>query len=307
VHKTEKTIIFYDNPNTAFWIAEGLEITAIDYRIYASTLKPELRTSYLKLFRESEEVRVLLMDLRQASHGLHIAQASRVFIVNPIWQPNVESQAIKRAHRIGQTRPVYVETLVLRDTLEDRMLRRRKEMSESEMQLAERSLLDDSAMADIIQNEPFLVMGEEGTEAIARLEYQTGFFDAHHLPIPDDEGVAVRSPSKRRHLEVLEGNVGADVGSDIGAGGNLPPAEAPVAKRPRTGFAEHVQALDADADVDAGGGVPPVEAPLPKRPRIGFAEHVQVLDNAGDRSPSPSPKIESGDSNGDRRVSLFGP
>ncbi|KAJ6101068.1 hypothetical protein N7499_000698 [Penicillium canescens] len=269
LHKTEKTIMFYDNPNTAFWIAEGLELTAIDYRIYASTLKPELRTSYLKLFRESEEVRVLLMDLRQASHGLHIAQASRVFIVNPIWQPNVESQAIKRAHRIGQTRPVYVETLVLRDTLEDRMLRRRKEMSESEMQLAERSLLDDSTMADIIQNEPFLVMGEEEAEAVARLEYQTGFFDAHRLPIPDDEGVAVRSPSKRRHLEVLEG--------DVGAGG------------------------------DAGGDVPPVEAPLPKRPRIGFAEHVQVLDNAGERSPSPSPKIESGDSTGDRRVSLYGP
>jgi hypothetical protein len=300
VHKTEKTIIFYDNPNTAFWIAEGLELTAIDYRIYASTLKPELRTSYLKLFRESEEVRVLLMDLRQASHGLHIAQASRVFIVNPIWQPNVESQAIKRAHRIGQTRPVYVETLVLRDTLEDRMLRRRKEMSEAEMQHAEKSLLDDSAMADIIQHEPFLEMGEEGVEGFARLECQTGFFDVHRLPIPDDDGVALRSPSKRRHVEDLEG-----VGADSSEGSSV--AHTSVPKRPRIGFAENVQVFDAGADIDTGEDVPPVGASEPRRPRIGFADDVQVLEDAGERSPSRSNNVEYGDGNGARRVSLFGP
>ncbi|KAJ5297471.1 hypothetical protein N7508_007720 [Penicillium antarcticum] len=308
VHKTEKTIIFYDNPNTAFWIAEGLELTAIDYRIYASTLKPELRTSYLKLFRESEEVRVLLMDLRQASHGLHIAQASRVFIVNPIWQPNVESQAIKRAHRIGQTRPVYVETLVLRNTLEDRMLRRRKEMSEAEMQNAEKSLLDDLAMADIIQHEPFLEMGEEGLDAIAPLQCQTGFFDAHRLPIPDDEGVAMRSPSKRRHLEGLE-DIGADSDVDVGARGVVRPVGPSVPKRPRIGFAEgvHARGVGADARADAGGDVPPGELPVPSRPRIGFVVDVQVLGDAVERSPTRSPKIESGDDAGGRRVSPFGP
>ncbi|KAJ5762421.1 uncharacterized protein N7511_005803 [Penicillium nucicola] len=304
VHKTEKTIIFYDNPNTAFWIAEGLELTAIDYRIYASTLKPELRTSYLKLFRESEEVRVLLMDLRQASHGLHIAQASRVFIVNPIWQPNVESQAIKRAHRIGQTRPVYVETLVLRNTLEDRMLRRRKEMSEAEMQHAERSLLDDSTMADIIQNEPFLEMGEEALEGIAPLQHQTGFFDAHRLPIPDDERIAVGSPAKRRRLE---GPEDVCVSSDIGA---EPSGDArsmdTVSKRPRIGFVEDVL-VSADAGVDAGGDLPPFDISVPTRPRIGFAEDIQVLSNAVEPSPTRPPQSEGGNGAGDRRMSLFGP
>ena len=36
--------------------------------------------------------RVMLMDLREASHGLHIATASRVFFVNPVWQTDVEAQ-----------------------------------------------------------------------------------------------------------------------------------------------------------------------------------------------------------------------
>ncbi|PWY87644.1 hypothetical protein BO70DRAFT_378236 [Aspergillus heteromorphus CBS 117.55] len=188
LHKTEKIIIFYDNNNAAYWIAEGLELLGVDFRIYANTLKPNIRAEYLALLRDSEEVRVLLMDLRQASHGLHIANASRVFIVNPIWQPNVESQAIKRAHRIGQTRPVHVETLVLKDTLEDKMLRRRKAMSDSEIQHAERDLLDDSTMSTIIQNERFIPMPEDEHSArIAYLNHPSGFFDRHKLAIPDDE------------------------------------------------------------------------------------------------------------------------
>lgn len=213
LHEKEKIIIFYDNNNTAFWIAEGLEMIGIDFRIYANTLKPALRTAYLALFRENEDIRVLLMDLRQASHGLHLANASRVFIVNPIWQPNVESQAIKRAHRIGQTRPVYVETLVLKDTLEDKMLRRRKEMSDSEIQHAEKDLLDDSTMSSIIQNERFFPMFEDDNgdpnpfARLAFLENPVGFFDRHKLPVPDEQDFAQqgqgspftptqRSPSK---------------------------------------------------------------------------------------------------------------
>jgi hypothetical protein len=186
LHRAEKIIIFYDNNNSAFWIAEGLELLGIDFRIYANTLRPEQRASYLTLFRESEEVRVLLMDLRQAAHGLHLANASRMFIINPIWDPNIESQAIKRAHRIGQTRPVFVETLVLRDTLEDRILKRRKEMSDMEIHHAEKDLLDDSTMSTIIQNERFIPMPESMECArVAFLGHPAGFFDRHTLPVPD--------------------------------------------------------------------------------------------------------------------------
>ena len=188
LHKAEKIIIFYDNNNSAFWIAEGLELLGIAFRIYSSTLKTAQRAEYLELFRESEDVRVLLMDLRQASHGLHIANASRVFIINPIWQPNVESQAIKRAHRIGQTRPVFVETLVLQDTLEDKMLRRRKAMSDTEIQHAERDLLDDSTMSAIIQDEHFLPLPQDDSAGWALLtgDDTPGLFDRHTLPLPDD-------------------------------------------------------------------------------------------------------------------------
>jgi len=294
-HKEEKIIIFYDNSNSAFWIAEGIELLGIEFRIYASTLKPELRTQYLEIFRESNDIRVLLMDLRQASHGLHIAQASRVYITNPIWQPNIESQAIKRSHRIGQTRPVHVETLVLRDTLEDRMLRRRKEMSEAEMQNAERSLLDDKAMKDIIQREPFLPMEDANGTRFAEAMYlhqPTTFFDRHPLPIPDENNEGV--PDGRRNL----------------------------IKR------SHPPQSDADETDTGPDGPELMGSPTPKRPRIGFATSVQVIEpetegesdsvsSRGKSQPShlhtqPQPQPQPSDdllahSTTPRRKSLFGP
>lgn len=158
---SEKTIIFYDSNNIAFWIAEALELLSVKFLIYANTLSVSKRAAYLATFNHSDVFRVLLMDLKQASHGLHVACASRVFIVTPIWQPSIESQAIKRAHRIGQTGPVYVETLVLRGTLEEKILHRRRQMSNTELLKAEKSLLDDRTMNGIIREEGFLKIKDE--------------------------------------------------------------------------------------------------------------------------------------------------
>ncbi|EEP80266.1 conserved hypothetical protein [Uncinocarpus reesii 1704] len=197
--ETEKIIIFYENNNNAFWVAEGLEILGVEFRIYASTLKPNLKSEYLSMFNNSEEVRVLLMDLRQASHGLHVASASRIFIINPIWDPNIESQAIKRAHRISQTRPVYVETLVLRNTLEDKMLRRRKQMSNAEMQHAERDLLDDATMSSIIQAGGFIPIFDDETDSgLALMKSTPGFFDRHQLPVQNKSKGKKSAPSSRQ-------------------------------------------------------------------------------------------------------------
>ncbi|KAJ5949259.1 hypothetical protein N7454_000843 [Penicillium verhagenii] len=276
----EKIIIFYDSINSAFWIAEGLELLGVDFRIYASNLNSKSRTEYLHLFRETNDVRVLLMDLRQASHGLHIAQASRVYIVNPIWQPNVESQAIKRAHRIGQTRPVYVETLVLEDTLEDKMLRRRKEMSQAEMQQAEKNLLDDNAMNELIQNEPFLEMSEKHCSSAAFLVQPTGFFDRHRLPIPDNEVDGPATSRKRSHAAIAESDADSDAFTLPGNGHTPTPtpkkSRKTKPKKARVGFAPDVGGENGGSS-GSSSSQPPLPPPLvlpncgkPPRPKSLF-------------------------------------
>lgn len=152
LQQEEKILIFYRGDHIAYFIAQAFDILGVRYLIYTGSITTDRRSIYITTFNSVETFRVMLMDVRQAAHGLHIASASRVFFVNPEWQPNVEAQAIKRAHRIGQTRPVYVETLVLKGTLEDQMLQRRKRMTTEEHQTAQKSLVDDPVMKDLIEN-----------------------------------------------------------------------------------------------------------------------------------------------------------
>lgn len=168
LHESEKILIFYEGDNIAYYVAQALELLGIQYLIYTGSLSADRKSAYITTFNVTETFRVLLMDVHQAAHGLHIAAASRVFFVNPVWQPAVEAQAIKRAHRIGQIKPVYVETLVLKDTLEDRMLQRRKKMSAQEHHKAEKSLLDDDVMAQLIQDADFVPLLPEEMKDVRR-------------------------------------------------------------------------------------------------------------------------------------------
>ncbi len=161
LQEDEKILIFYEGDHIAYYIAQAFELLDIRYLIYTRPLPVTRLNAYITTFNTTETFRVMLMNVHQAAHGLHIASASRVFFVNPVWQPNVEAQAIKRAHRIGQTRPVFVETLVLENTLEDKMLKRRKGMNAQEHQQAEKSLLDDPIMGQIIRDAKFIPLSQE--------------------------------------------------------------------------------------------------------------------------------------------------
>jgi len=154
-HSVEKIIIFYEADNVAYYIAQALEVVSVEHLIYAKALSSDRRSQYLTTFNQSPQFRVLLMDVSQAAFGLDISSASRVYFVNPVINKQVEAQAVKRAHRIGQFRPVYVETLVLRETIEEMILERRKEMSNDEQKKC-KSVLDDQTMYDWIKNVRFV-------------------------------------------------------------------------------------------------------------------------------------------------------
>lgn len=155
-HKTEKTLIFLEDRDVAWYIAQALEILGVEHLSYSGSLSPERRATHLNVFQNSEKYRVLLMDLNQAAHGLDVSCASRVFFVNPVWRRDIEQQAMKRAHRIGQTKVVYVETLILIGTIEEAMCKRRRAMTAKERDGTKGGLIEDSKMMDIISNLKFL-------------------------------------------------------------------------------------------------------------------------------------------------------
>jgi hypothetical protein len=99
------------------------------------------------------------MDITQAAFGLDMRSASRIYFINPVLDPQVEAQAIGRARRISQQKPVTVETLVLRDSLEEVIVRRKGEMTQAEQRKC-RSILDDRPIYEWILNARIVPLSE---------------------------------------------------------------------------------------------------------------------------------------------------
>ncbi|NHA68116.1 DEAD/DEAH box helicase [Phycicoccus flavus] len=79
------------------------------------------RADRIAAFREGDAP-VFLISLKAGGFGLTLTEADYVFVLDPWWNPAAEAQAIDRAHRIGQTKPVNVYRLVARDTVEEKVV-----------------------------------------------------------------------------------------------------------------------------------------------------------------------------------------
>ncbi|KAG0378966.1 hypothetical protein BGX24_002195 [Mortierella sp. AD032] len=121
---SEKCVVFCQSETTMYYIYEYLTLAKSESE----------RSSNITTFNTSENVSTIIMQTDLAAYGIDLCSASRVYFVSPVWKTDTLRQAIKRAHRIGQTRPVYVETLVIRDSFEEKILNRRREIDDSSRQ-----------------------------------------------------------------------------------------------------------------------------------------------------------------------------
>ncbi len=79
------------------------------------------RQSQVEIFQEGKAP-VFLISLKAGGVGLNLTAASYVFIMDPWWNPAVESQAIDRAHRIGQQNTLTVYRPIIKGSVEEKVL-----------------------------------------------------------------------------------------------------------------------------------------------------------------------------------------
>ncbi|GAP84946.2 putative snf2 family helicase protein [Rosellinia necatrix] len=202
---SEQILIFYDNDNVAFYLASVLEILQIQHLIYSRAgLSAERRAQYVATFTDSPKFRVLLMDISQAAFGLDMRSASRIYFISPVLNPQVVAQAIGRARRISQKKTVSVETLVLRNSIEEVMIDRRQHMTQAEHRRI-KNVLDDGKIKEWIRRPKIHPMNDvnEGLEQTARLAspqyvFGRGFGRAHD----PDEGLIMNSPADKKSSSI---------------------------------------------------------------------------------------------------------
>jgi len=83
---------------------------------------PHAREAVVARFRDDPKSRVLLLNYAVGGVGLNLQAANYVYLFDRWWNPAVEDNAVKRAHRIGQKSKVFVRRFCCKDTVEERIL-----------------------------------------------------------------------------------------------------------------------------------------------------------------------------------------
>jgi SNF2 family DNA or RNA helicase len=109
------------------------------------------RPSEVARFQGDEALKIFLISLKAGGVGLNLTAADYVFILDPWWNPAVEAQAVDRAHRIGQQRPVFTYKFITQGTVEEKILalQRRKLALVSELIATDEAVIKQLTRADI--------------------------------------------------------------------------------------------------------------------------------------------------------------
>ncbi|KAM3370491.1 hypothetical protein ACQJBY_018049 [Aegilops geniculata] len=119
---TPKAIVFSQWTGMLNVLELSLNSNFINFRRLDGSMSLDDREEAVQEFKADPEVRVMLMSLKAGNLGLNMIAASHVIMLDPWWNPYAEDQAVDRAHRIGQTRPVTVTRFTVNGTVEDRIL-----------------------------------------------------------------------------------------------------------------------------------------------------------------------------------------
>jgi E3 ubiquitin-protein ligase SHPRH len=123
VAKGEKSIVFSQWDDMLSIMEHALEANRILF-IRPRTIKK--LGEDMKNFR-TNNCYVLLMHVKHGAEGLTVVEANHIFMIEPLLNHSVDSQAINRIHRIGQTQKTFVHRYLISDTIEVKIDKMRME------------------------------------------------------------------------------------------------------------------------------------------------------------------------------------
>ena len=115
-----KAVVFSQFTSLLAVVRQHLDKAGVAY-VYLDG-KTRDRKARVDRFQNDAATPIFLVSLKAGGVGLNLTAAEYVFLLDPWWNPAVEAQAIDRAHRIGQTKPVIAYRLIGRDTIEEKVL-----------------------------------------------------------------------------------------------------------------------------------------------------------------------------------------
>jgi SNF2 family DNA or RNA helicase len=116
-----KALVFSQFVDYLRMLREKLDVLGFSYQYLDGSTAAADRGRAVRAF-QSGEGDFFLLSLKAGAFGMNLTAADYVIIADPWWNPAVEDQAAGRAHRMGQQRPVTVYRLVVKDSVEERIM-----------------------------------------------------------------------------------------------------------------------------------------------------------------------------------------
>ncbi|KAJ1328664.1 hypothetical protein BSLG_010392 [Batrachochytrium salamandrivorans] len=129
-------------------LAHGFQFTRLDGKMQRTA-----RYEAMLKYKNDPNITVMLISLKSGGVGLNLTAASRVYLMEPYWNPAVEQQAVDRVHRMGQTRPVVSIRFIVKESIEENMLalqRKKLEMARMTFKETGKGYLDGDESDDAI-------------------------------------------------------------------------------------------------------------------------------------------------------------
>ncbi|XP_048844341.1 helicase-like transcription factor isoform X3 [Brienomyrus brachyistius] len=99
---------------------QGFIFTRLD-----GSMNQKKRESAIQAFQDPApgSPTIMLLSLKAGGVGLNLTAASRVFLMDPAWNPAAEEQCFDRCHRLGQKKDVVITKFIVKDSVEENMAR----------------------------------------------------------------------------------------------------------------------------------------------------------------------------------------
>jgi SNF2 family DNA or RNA helicase len=140
VREGHKTLVFSQFTSMLSIVRKHLDRAGIVYEYLDGQTRD--RKECVERFQNDKDCGVFLISLKAGGLGLNLTAADYVFILDPWWNPAVETQAIDRAHRVGQTRQVFAYRLICKNTVEEKIA----ELQKQKRELADAILEQDNSV-----------------------------------------------------------------------------------------------------------------------------------------------------------------
>ncbi|MBU1085691.1 DEAD/DEAH box helicase [Patescibacteria group bacterium] len=118
-----KLLIFSQFTSMLSILEDELNEQGLKFLILTGKTRGVDRQKMIDLFQKTNKFPIFLLSLKAGGLGLNLTKADYVIHYDPWWNPAVERQATDRAHRIGQENKVHVYKMLVKDSIEEKILK----------------------------------------------------------------------------------------------------------------------------------------------------------------------------------------